>query len=90
MPNGNCHSCGHEYFWRWEEAFDKFGFGDGDGPNETWQVEDVLNGAGYKTKIIRWTLHNTLITSIRRDGKELIRSGNSEVQLTSPRFFVAI
>ena len=30
MPITTCLTCCGEYHWKWEEAFDKFGFGDGD------------------------------------------------------------
>lgn len=34
--------------WSWTEAFDKFGFDDGDGLVMTWHVADVLNAAGFQ------------------------------------------
>jgi len=72
MPVTTCENCGALYQWSWREAFDKFGFGDGDGQVETYQVEAVLRQAGYDVETQQWGLHNTVITSIRRDGKELI------------------
>lgn len=35
MPLIECDSCGGDLYWRWEEAFDKFGFNDGDGQVKT-------------------------------------------------------
>ena len=70
MPITECDNCGGAYEWRWEEAFEKFGFNDGDGQVETWQVESVLVEAGYTVKVIEWGLHNTIIQSIKKDGFE--------------------
>lgn len=51
MPVTTCETCGGDYHWQWEEAFDKFGFNDGDGQVETWQVADVLSKAGYECDV---------------------------------------
>jgi len=72
MPVTTCNCCGGDHFWKWEEAFDKFGFCDGGGQVETYKVETVLKRAGYDVDVQVWGIHNTVITSIRRDGKELI------------------
>ena len=59
--------------WSWEEAFCKFGFGDGDGLVMTHEVVNALNAAGYTATSIRWGLHNTIIESIiDQKGNELI------------------
>ena len=34
-------------YWEWEEAFNKFGFDDGDGPNFTRIVADLLYNLGW-------------------------------------------
>ena len=72
MPIDECDHCGSDYRWSWTEAFDKFGFMDGDGQVETRQVEDVLTEAGYEVTVLDWGFHNTIITSIKRDGIEQI------------------
>lgn len=72
MPISDCDHCGGDYHWKWEEAFEKFGFMDGDGQVETWNVEAVLAEAGYEVTVEGWGMHNTVITSIKKDGKELI------------------
>lgn len=72
MPVTKCRCCGGDYRWLWEEAFNKFGFNDGDSQIETYQVEAVLKQAGYEVDVQKWGFHNTVISSIRRDGKELI------------------
>lgn len=73
MPTVECDCCGSlNYRWIWEEAFDKFGFNDGDGQVEAWQVESVLAEAGYEVTVDGWGMHNTVITSLKHDGVELI------------------
>lgn len=72
MPSTECHACLGFYWWRWEEAFDKFGFGDGDGQVMTEAVADTLRAAGYVVETERWGLHNIVIVSIERDGVEQI------------------
>ena len=78
MPMSECHYCGGEFAWRWTDAFDKFGFMDGDGQIETWQVEEVLTEAGYEVTVEEWGLHNTVITSIKKQGAEQIPHGNPD------------
>lgn len=72
MAKTTCENCDHTYHWCWEEAFDKFGFGDGDGQIETWRVRAALEKAGYVVDELEWGLHNTIIYSIRKDGIQLI------------------
>jgi len=76
MVQTTCDSCGGTLHWDWTEAFAKFGFGDGDGQVETWQVEAVLAAAGYEVTVEGWGAHNTVITSILKDGAELIPYAN--------------
>lgn len=78
MPICECNNCGNPYQWNWEEAFDKFGFNDGDGQVETWQVEDVLCQAGYTVKVDQWGIHNVVIVSIKKGDQELIPFENPE------------
>ena len=80
MPTVECDCCGSpNYKWIWEEAFDKFSFNDGDGQVETWQVEAVLAEAGYEVTVDGWGMHNTVITSIKYDGVELIPHDDPKV-----------
>lgn len=79
MPMTECDTCGGALHWRWEEAFEKFGFNDGDGQVETWQVESVLAAAGFEVEIETWGWHNTVIVSIRKDGRELIPHNDPKV-----------
>lgn len=58
--------------WTWEEAFDKFGFGDGDGIVMTDAVVGTLQAAGYAVDAHPWGCHNIVIASIKRDGIEMI------------------
>ncbi len=77
MPIEDCMCCGGRLAWNWSEAFDKFGFNDGDGQIETNQVCDVLTEAGYQVETVEWGLHNTIIRSIRKDGCELLPTAGS-------------
>lgn len=72
MPVTECDTCGGPFRWSWTEAFEKFGFMDGDGQVETWQVEAVLSEAGYECTVEGWGMHNTVIVSIKKDGVEQI------------------
>ena len=62
--------------WDWEDAFDKFGFDDGDGDNYTGDVELALQDAGFETDSIQFGLHNLVIHRIARDGIEYIRKAD--------------
>jgi len=67
-----CNTCGGEYHWDWTQAFNKFGFGDGDSQVETHQVVDALGKLGYQANAEHWGFHNTIINSIKKGGRELI------------------
>ncbi len=58
--------------WEIAEAFLKFGFGDGDGPNFTGEVAAAIEAAGpYRCRTQTWGLHNYAIEAI----KEEVESG---------------
>lgn len=68
-----CPTCGEPSSWSWNEAFDKFGFGDGDGLVMTETVADALRKHGLTVIVEPWGSHNVTITSIKtKAGKELI------------------
>ena len=67
--------------WDWSEAFSKFGFDDGDGYVQTPYVARVLEGAGYSVKYSRWSPHNTLIYSIKKDDLELMPLNNPKYRI---------
>ena len=46
--------------WTWEEAFQKFGFGDGDAEVHTGLIEHVLEEMGYDYTDVEG-IHNTYI-----------------------------
>ncbi|MAT94108.1 MAG: hypothetical protein CME59_16120 [Halioglobus sp.] len=79
MPIDECYHCGNNYHWSWTEAFEKFGFMDGDGQIQTHDVEDVLIEAGYEVKLDEWGLHNLVIISIKKNGIELIPHDDPKV-----------
>lgn len=72
MPTTQCHNCHNDYFWTWTDAFNKYGYGDGDAEVMTDNVADELRKAGYNVDTNRWGLHNVVIQSIKKDGVELI------------------
>jgi hypothetical protein len=72
-----CPDCKSRRDWCWEEAFDKFGFDDGDGVVMTGDVAKALEGAGYAVRVECWGLHNVVITSFTRDGLAQIPDGTS-------------
>lgn len=73
MSITSCPTCLEPITWSWEEAFDKFGFGDGDGLVMTEHVADALRKAGYAVEVEPWGMHNVTISSIKSEsGQELI------------------
>ena len=52
--------------WSWMEAFDKFGFGDGDGWNGTDLVQDELENLGYEVECDTIGIHNWAIVRLKR------------------------
>ena len=58
--------------WEWEEAFSKFGFGDGDGWNGTHEVEGEIESLGYEVVTDSWGCHNYMIFDIKKDGKSIL------------------
>ena len=72
MSFTTCTTCGNRYEWSWEEAFDKFGFEDGDGLVMTDHVADFLRSSGLSVTVQQYGFHNLVITDIERDGQSLI------------------
>ena len=72
MSFTTCKTCGNRYEWSWEEAFDKFGFEDGDGLVMTDHVADFLRSTGLSVTVQQYGFHNLVITDIERDGQSLI------------------
>lgn len=72
MSTVTCHTCGVCQSWSWTEAFDKFGFNDGDGIILTHKVVAVLRDAGYDAHAEPWTIHNVVISEVRKDGVSCI------------------
>jgi len=89
MVQATCQSCGSETHWEWEEAFDKFGFSDGDGHIHTWRVKIALEKAGYEIHDEPWGFHNIVITSIKKGNVEFIPVGNKSYTfgVDNPRAF---
>mgnify|MGYP006074374747 CR=1 FL=1 len=70
MRPHKCKHCGNRYHWN--HAFSKFGYDDGNGNIETPAIAHLLETAGYRVKYERWCAHNVIITSIQKDGIELM------------------
>lgn len=87
MPKCICETCGGPYYWIWEDAFDKFGFGDGDGQVETGTVASVLRAAGYDVEHDVWGLHNDVIRSIKKNSVEQIPEG-TDIGYDDPRKYL--
>ena len=51
--------------WNWDEAFSKFGFGDGDGEfNGTAEVATFIRSKGYEVECDSWGMHNYMIMDV--------------------------
>ena len=76
MPTEYCEHCGNNYNWKWEEAFDKFGFNDGYSEIHTCDVVEFLRDAGYTVESGLWGTHNEIIGSIiNTEGDQMIPKG---------------
>ena len=64
--------------WRWEDAFEKFGFGDGDSWNGTDIVASAIDALGYTAECDGWGCHNYLIVDIKKDGKSILFDDNQK------------
>lgn len=87
MPTSQCQTCFNAYWWRWEEAFDKFGFNDGDGQVMTDDVAAALDNARYEVISEPWGCHNEIIRSIVKDGVEQIPA-TARVGYDDPRSYL--
>ena len=85
--NATCRVCGAHVEWSWEEAFQKFGFGDGDGNVFTADVAAVLRAAGYGVEHHVWGVHNDVILAITKDGANLIPP-DAKVGYDNPRRYL--
>ena len=72
--------------WGWEEAFDKFGFGDGDAMIMTHHVERAIEGLGYTVWSDSWGCHNTIITHLSKDGEDFLK--DVRVGYDDPRMYL--
>lgn len=88
MSITTCTCCLGDYHWIWEDAFNKFGFEDGDGLVMTPTVVKVITDAGYVVETRVWGLHNQLITSIRKDGVEQLPLDRIQLGYDDPRDYL--
>jgi hypothetical protein len=83
-----CPTCNHQHHWTWEDAFDKFGFGDGDGLVMTDHVADALRQRGYTVVVEPWGVHNVIITKLcSKAGASLIKA-SVNVGYDDPRTYL--
>jgi len=69
----------------WRDAFDKFGFGDGDDANHTDLVADFIRSLGYVVKTENWFLHNYMISQIfDQDNNQLMKEDEIKVGYDDP------
>lgn len=68
------------YGFSWEDAFNKFGYADGD-ECLTFLVVNALSDAGYVAEKTAWGCHNEIIVSIIKDDREYMPTGNSSVSI---------
>jgi len=73
MSITTCKTCFQDTHWSWTEAFDKFGFYDGDGLVMTEHVAQALRKKRYTVTTEPWGCHNVVVTSIvSKKGRALI------------------
>jgi hypothetical protein len=87
MSTHICNTCGSTVHIAWEEAFDKFGFGDGDGLVMTDHVAEALRAHGYEVTAEPWGFHNIVIMSIKRGKCQLIPA-KANVGYDDPRTYL--
>lgn len=84
-----CPTCCTEIQWSWEDAFQKFGFGDGNGLVMTEHVAEALRADGYTVLVEPWGLHNVTISSIKTaKGKEQIPFSKIKYGYADPRAYL--
>lgn len=87
MSYSTCMTCGGRYDWQWEEAFNKFGFGDGGRIVMTETIADALRAAGYAVTVEPWGIHIIVITAIERNGQPIIPDG-ATIGYDNPRHYL--
>jgi hypothetical protein len=77
--------------WIWDEAFLKFGFGDGDGWNGTHEIECWFESEmGWKPESHLWGIHNYMIFALTDpDGKKYEFNGYDSPRKTLPEKVVS-
>jgi hypothetical protein len=71
--------------WAWDEAFSKFGFGDGDEANFTSEVAAFINSKGYECNCDTWGIHNYMIMEIFKE-KKGVRTNIMQFPKGHPKF----
>ena len=81
-------------YWEWEDAFNKFGFEDGDGLVMTHKVAEFIDSLGYEVRYETWGVHNKIIQEIKKDDKlimdwEILEKKGYSLGYDSPRQYLA-
>lgn len=87
MPLTNCPICDSLMPWSWEDAFDEFGFCEGNGAVMTYEVAEFLMLAGFEVEVSTWGVRNEFINFIRKDGTDLIPTGTN-IGYDDPRSYL--
>lgn len=75
--------------WTWLEAFDKFGFDDGDGWNGTHLVVDAIESLGYECDTDSWGCHNYMIFDVKdKEGKSVYTGDDPEIGYDDPNSYL--
>lgn len=75
--------------WSWEEAFDKFGFNDGNGWNGSYLVGRFIDDVyDVKTVLSSQGMHNYMIIDILDHDKNSTISEDVEIGYTCPRDYL--
>ena len=57
------------FYWEWEDAFQKFGFGDGDCPCHTQDIIGLLEGTGWECSYVDGIHNQHIFEMVRGDIK---------------------
>lgn len=77
--------------WSWTEAFDKFGFNDGDGINYTDDVANFIEAEGYTVECEQWGCHNYMIQSVKLPNNvELLNPDKFQIGYDEPHKYLPL
>jgi len=75
--------------WDWTEAFNKFGFEDGDGWNGTHLIVDFLKEEfNYDCEVDSWGMHNYMIFNVYDKSKKSIIKKEATIGYDNPEDYL--